>query len=53
VTRPRLILDVLAAVTRDPGLDDVEIARRLGRVAYDVSVVLRELAELGLLEEDR
>ncbi len=42
--------EILELLRREPGLDDVEIADRLGRIPFEISVLLGELAEAGLVE---
>lgn len=46
----QLRLSILEVLTRDPDLDDVEVAHRLGANAFEVSAALRALAEMGLVE---
>lgn len=43
-TPEQLKLDILRLVTAEPGLDDVEIADRLGEIPFEVSRHLRSLA---------
>ena len=42
-------LRILYAVTKNPGLDDEEIASRLRVAAFDVSRLLREMEREGLV----
>jgi hypothetical protein len=46
-----LKLAILKIITGTPGLDDVEIAEKMGRSAFEVSELLQKLAEDGLIEE--
>ncbi len=49
--RSDLQIRILIEVTKHPGLDDVEIADRLGEVPFEISECLHELALKGLIEE--
>ncbi len=40
---------ILLAITSEPGLDDVEIARKIGAIPYVVSTALREMERRGLV----
>ena len=42
-------LQILYAITKNPGLDDEEIASQIGIAAFDVSGLLREMEREGLV----
>lgn len=42
-------LEILLVITQQSGLDDEEIALKLGMPAFDVSVLLREMETEGLV----